>query len=326
VVVGAIELAYFRDMFANIKLGNRDYIVVMRNDGVLIVREPFNDGKANTNGEGFRRVLMSRAGLIEGPATFDGVNRLYAYSHVGDLPLVVGVGLSLEDIYAPLQTRALRVGVVIAILCCAVITLMTLFQRELGRRQAVETGLAAAVRELTAIARTDALTSLANRLHFDERLDQEWRRAAREKRSISLLMIDADQFKAFNDLYGHQAGDLALKEIADAISSNIGRPGDFAARYGGEEFAVLLPGTDLRGAHCVAEKIRLSVAELKRPHAGNSAGIATVSIGIACVYPLPGTMVSGALLGSADAALYEAKRRGRNRIETSYKEASKLAS
>ncbi len=161
---------------------------------------------------------------------------------------------------------------------------------------------------------TDALTGIANRRAFDECLAREWERAARDRRPIALLLMDVDRFKAFNDTYGHVQGDRALRAIARAIGENVHRPGDICARYGGEEFAVILADTDASGASEVAETILQSVRALARPHRGSPLGILTVSIGVAVAVPQPGT--SPSIVQPADAALYRAKRDGRDRAES----------
>lgn len=190
--------------------------------------------------------------------------------------------------------------------------------RDVSRRKLAELELAEANARLETLARKDGLTGLANRHCLDEALDREHRRAARSGTSVALLMLDVDRFKAFNDLYGHQGGDEALRRIAAAVSATMHRPGDLAARCGGEELAVLLPETDLRGAAELAERVREAVRTLRIPHAGSNCGIATVSIGVAALHPQPGSLDGrtgmAALVAAADQALYEAKRGGRDQV------------
>jgi diguanylate cyclase (GGDEF)-like protein len=163
------------------------------------------------------------------------------------------------------------------------------------------------------LAFVDGLTGIANRRRFDELLVTEWKRAARERTSLAVLMIDVDYFKAFNDNYGHQAGDLCLQQIARAVQSALKRPADACARYGGEEFVVLLPGTDQNDAVMVGERVLDGIAELRIPHAGSSLGRLSLSIGAASVIPAPATDPDP-LLRAADVSLYEAKSAGRNRV------------
>jgi diguanylate cyclase (GGDEF)-like protein len=167
--------------------------------------------------------------------------------------------------------------------------------------------------QLESVAATDALTDIPNRRSFNRVLAREWRRAVREETPLGLLLVDIDYFKGFNDHYGHQGGDECLARVAAAISQAVRRPADFAARYGGEEFAVVLPVTDLAGAAAVADHVRCAVMALGQPHAGNPFGVVTVSVGFAAMNPA-GPELPKTLLAAADAALYAAKRAGRNRI------------
>jgi two-component system chemotaxis family response regulator WspR len=170
--------------------------------------------------------------------------------------------------------------------------------------------------ELQRLMNMDGLTGLNNRRRFDEYAATEWRRALREGSPFSVLLADVDEFKAYNDTYGHLAGDEALKRIAGVIHARCGRPADLAARFGGEEFAVVLPGTGADGATHVAEAMRLGVFELQLPHAASKLGDrVTLSVGIATAVPRePAPRVFLDLLNRADEALYEAKKSGRNRI------------
>ena len=186
--------------------------------------------------------------------------------------------------------------------------------RDVSERKAAEERLAEANARLTILSGEDALTGLANRRIFDETLDREHRRAHNEDRALSLVMIDVDRFKAFNDRYGHPAGDECLRRIANAIALSVRRPGDVVARYGGEEFAVVLPHTDEAGAVAVASNIQCAVLALAIEHGGSDWGFASVSVGVASLRP--GAAADGftGLLQEADRALYCAKHSGRNRV------------
>ncbi|MBL4613513.1 MAG: GGDEF domain-containing protein [Magnetovibrio sp.] len=168
--------------------------------------------------------------------------------------------------------------------------------------------------ELAQLSTTDALTCIANRRRFDEFLEFEWARAVRSNSSLSLVMLDIDHFKNFNDTYGHAAGDTCLMEVAKAMCGVIVRATDLLARYGGEEFACILPETGGDGAYAIAEKLRTAVAGLKLKHEDSSAADhITVSIGIATTLPQPHDDISK-LFEVADANLYKAKEQGRNRV------------
>jgi diguanylate cyclase (GGDEF)-like protein len=161
-------------------------------------------------------------------------------------------------------------------------------------------------------AARDALTGLANRRSFDTALQKEWLRAGRESQPLSLLMVDVDNFKLYNDSYGHPAGDECLRLVAKAMASQT-RAYDLVARYGGEEFTVILPNQSIEGAAATAERIRAAIEQLALPHAASAAGHVTVSIGVASITVTTASEVSQ-LTSAADAALYRAKNRGRYRV------------
>nr|WP_314481582.1 PleD family two-component system response regulator [uncultured Pseudomonas sp.] len=167
---------------------------------------------------------------------------------------------------------------------------------------------------LQRLMNSDGLTGLSNRRHFDEYLELEWRRAMREQQQLSLLMIDVDYFKAYNDTFGHLAGDEALRRVAEAIRGSCSRPSDLPARYGGEEFALVLPNTSPGGARLVAEKLRQSVLGLGIEHTAPAPGSRlTVSVGLATQVPPIGSHCRQ-LISAADKGLYQAKNGGRNQV------------
>ncbi|MBA3520186.1 MAG: diguanylate cyclase [Rhizobiales bacterium] len=167
--------------------------------------------------------------------------------------------------------------------------------------------------QLAELASTDGLTGVANRRRFDEEIEAEWQRAVRDGTPLSVLIADVDHFKKFNDRYGHLEGDECLKQVANVLKGAARRAGDLAGRTGGEEFAVLLPGPEIGDVLRIAETIRARVAALGIPHAENSGGCVTLSIGAATLRPERDESVRK-LLDAADAALYRAKRSGRNRV------------
>lgn len=183
--------------------------------------------------------------------------------------------------------------------------------REVSQRKIAEQQLAEAYRAVEAMAITDALTGLANRRRFDQYLTTEWRRGMRDRKPLSLVLIDADLFKSYNDVYGHLRGDNCLKQIAEVIQDVVARPGDLVARFGGEEFAVILPNTSEDGAFQVAKDVCAVMRSRQLPHSANSAGMVTVSVGSAMLVPQLGQHAMS-LIDCADQALYQAKRNGRN--------------
>lgn len=170
-------------------------------------------------------------------------------------------------------------------------------------------------KELQRLSTEDGLTGLFNRRVFDTTLDREWKRHIRSRSPCCLLMIDVDHFKAYNDCYGHQAGDQCLQAVAEVIKRQAKRAVDIAARYGGEEFALILPESDLEGARWVAEKIRSQVEELQIVHQASDCQVVTLSVGVARIIPQADSQAYD-LVNSADKALYEAKKEGRNRVVT----------
>jgi diguanylate cyclase (GGDEF)-like protein len=187
------------------------------------------------------------------------------------------------------------------------------FFRDISQHKLNEQRLQEAYHAVEALAITDALTGLANRRRFDQCLAAEWRRGIRDNQPLSLLLIDVDLFKSYNDQLGHLNGDTCLKQIAEAARCSVTRSGDLVARFGGEEFAVILPKTPAEGAGNVAESICSSIRARRIAHEGGAEGIVTVSIGCATIIPQHGVN-SAQLLELADQALYCAKRSGRNKV------------
>jgi diguanylate cyclase (GGDEF)-like protein/PAS domain S-box-containing protein len=186
--------------------------------------------------------------------------------------------------------------------------------RDISQRKAAEEELYEAFLVAQKLAMVDGLTGVANRRLLDETLKQEWVRAVRERTPLSVLLIDVDHFKKFNDVYGHLAGDACLQKIARTIQQVLKRPQDLLARYGGEEFVVVLPNTPRRGAELISERVREVVERCAIPHEASEYQVATVSVGCATTIPTLHSTVE-ALLKTADAALYGAKSGGRNRLQ-----------
>ncbi len=188
--------------------------------------------------------------------------------------------------------------------------------QELEQRVAARTfELEAANRQLARLASVDGLTGLGNRLQFDEELRRAWLDHLRREAPLALVLADVDEFKKYNDRYGHQAGDEALRRVADALAAAARRPGDVVARYGGEELVALLPNTDLEGARHIAERFREAVSGARILHEASTVERhVTISIGVAATIPTAAIQREG-LIEQADLALYRAKERGRDRVE-----------
>jgi diguanylate cyclase (GGDEF)-like protein len=237
-------------------------------------------------------------------------------------PLFVTAALSKDEVLAHWWRDTLTHTAGVLVLAALLALFGQRLVRQMRRRLQVEAQLREARDSLASLNATleklalqDGLTGLANRRQFDVSLGNEFSRATRHGAPLALAMIDVDHFKAYNDRYGHGAGDACLRALAQAILRETpGRAGDLAARYGGEEMAVLLPNTDSAGAHAVAERMRAAIAALALPHAGSPLGIVTISAGVAALVPRRGVDAPAALLELADRALYAAKEGGRNRV------------
>lgn len=307
VVMGSIALRTINQLFDNLSLGQKGAINLFRSDGILLTRYPYDESQIDQdlgNSPHVQRLLQAKSGTFDSISPIDGAWRVISFERLDRFPLVLTVALSVDEIFAAWERRALVLSLATLLLCCAVVGLTFLFQRELKRRMRAET-------KLRRVARTDDLTGLPNRRAFRETFEREWRHAVRSASLLSLLYVDVDFFKSFNDRYGHGRGDEVLRAIAAALDANIRRPRDVAARYGGEEFAVILPETDLKGALIIAEKIRLAILAMGIAHESSPYRNVTASIGAASAQPLRGSSRE-ILLEAADQALYRAKAAGRN--------------
>ncbi|MDB6048956.1 MAG: hypothetical protein JWR17_1702 [Pseudomonas sp.] len=309
---GAMRLIYFKELFKSLNIGRDSNVNLISTHGFLLARQPDTElkdliGEDFSQKPNFKRFLQEGNGTFISISSLDNKERMYTFSTVGNLPLIVVVGQSLEEVYAIWLRNTWLVVSATGVLCLGILWLTFLLCRELSLRRKAEY-------ELAELAATDSLTGLANRRRLDQVLKAEWARGLRSGKPMSLLMIDVDHFKLFNDRHGHHGGDEALRNVATAIQQRIRRPGDLAARYGGEEFSVVLAETPLNGAIVIAEAIRAGIEALPR-FASDDLPI-TVSIGIASQLSQPSATLSG-LIGAADKALYQAKRKGRNRVECS---------
>lgn len=301
VVAGSIRFTYFHELFERLNLDPEDTITVLKRDRTIMMRRPFDldiIGKNLNDRQAWKADNLRVGGSYSGQGPVDPTARLYARS--GDTgPLFVVAGKPLSVVFSLWQREAIRIGAVVLLLALFVLGSAIVLAREIRRRAEAES-------KLEEMATTDGLTGLRNRRKFDHVIDSEWRRAMRQKSEVALLMIDADHFKAYNDTFGHQAGDQVLVGIAICISDSVRRAGDCAARYGGEEFAVLLPNTSAADAFKIAETIRSKVLGWS-----DGGAASTVSCGIASLTPTAG-MDWAVLVAAADKALYAAKAGGRN--------------
>jgi diguanylate cyclase (GGDEF)-like protein len=308
VAVGFLNLDYLAQIYRHLPLGEGGLLSLANTDGTLLVREPELPGTVGLSMSGrttFDALNSAAGGTYEGLSMLDDRRRLYAFRRVGTLPLIQVVATSTESVYAAWRAKTAALGAVLVVLCSGVLLLLAVLRRELVQRMRAE-------RALDALASTDHLTGLLNRRRFFEGAGSRCAEAARDGSGLAVLMIDADHFKSYNDRYGHLAGDHALAAIGGAIAAELRRDIDLAARYGGEEFIVLMPGFDGPRAFVTAEAIRTAVARLALPHERSTAGVVTVSTGLACSAP-GGVADLKALIEAADGELYRSKRDGRNR-------------
>jgi diguanylate cyclase (GGDEF)-like protein len=313
VAQASIPPRYFANFFGRIDVGSQGVVALFHQDGTLLSRYPYQERAIGMNASHAPWLKGSWAsGSYAYVSPFDGVERIGGFQRNHAFPIGVLASFGRDEALARWTGEfTFHIGVIAAM----VITIGSLgwsLAGELRRREEAEV-------ELTVLAGTDGLTGLANRRTFDRRLDLEWARAARDGTPLSLLRIDVDQFKAYNDVYGHQAGDKCLRIVAQVLSLTVNRPGDLVARYGGEEMAILLPDTNAEGAAVVAENIRSRIEALALRHDANPLlNILTVSIGGATSMPAfePSRAAANDLIAQADQALYRAKTSGRNRVAT----------
>lgn len=325
---------YAPDMQANITHGNGVVFLAAPEQNRVLGRNLSEPGSLFTQHMQSRRNINARYGRM----VISDERRIMvqqtiqpAELNISD-PLIVAISRDCDAIFAKLNSERRLMIVLYLLLVGISLGAMYLWQRkrkqvfrELQHAQklTIESNaklvrlnrqLEQQTENMRSLAFLDELTGIANRRHFNRSLEAEWRRCQREQQPLSVLMIDADYFKQFNDLYGHQCGDEGLVQIARGLRNSLTRSHDLPARIGGEEFACLLPNTPLQGALAKAEKIRAEIEALAIPHEGSGVKpVVTVSIGVASAMPEPGVGYLS-LLEVADAALYRAKKLGRNQV------------
>ncbi|QXI20127.1 sensor domain-containing diguanylate cyclase [Pseudomonas iranensis] len=317
VALATVPVSYFQSFFKRMAVDDEGVIFLALDNGELLARRPTVAALMTTNlskGEIFSRYLPeSDSGTAVIKSIVDGIERIYAYRRLAGLPIVAAAGVSYEHVFAPWWSYVYQSVALVGSIILALAILGSLLYRQIQQLLVAEYELKIIRKELEVIAHTDGLTSLANRRSFDLAMDKEWKRATRNQTSISVILLDIDLFKQYNDHYGHLSGDECLVRVASVIAANVNRPGDFAARYGGEEFIVLLPETELAGAVMVAENIRLSLLNANIQHLASPFGIVTISSGVVSTSGTLGESPKEFLI-KADQLLYAAKSQGRNRV------------
>jgi diguanylate cyclase (GGDEF)-like protein len=304
VVVTSVSLVFFQHLFDQMQAKSGGVILLAADDGVILARSPaLPKGSYQLTGD-LKQQLHDHpdGGSVAYKSGVDEVRRQGSYQHLSQFPLTALVSQSDWDIQAPWRAELEWHGI---ILSCVVIVLIGL-----GGRAITATNM------LAEQAMQDGLTGLPNRRCFDERIEREMQRAARSGHPLSVIMIDIDHFKEFNDCFGHPAGDECLRMVARTIQGSLRRQREFAARYGGEEIAVLLPGCDGPGAAALAETMLRAVRGLAMRQAGHLDDVVTFSAGVGTYMPARDTEDAQALIEMADTALYAAKAAGRNRVAT----------
>lgn len=242
--------------------------------------------------------------MMEGMDGYEVCRRLKSDPHTCNIPVIFITAMNeVAD-----ETKGLEIGAVDYItkpFTMAVVKARVRTHLELKRHRDL----------LENLSSLDGLTAISNRRRYDEVIQLEWKRSQREATPLSLILIDIDHFKPYNDTYGHAAGDDCLKQVAKTLAASVNRPGDLVARYGGEEFVAVLPRTDPEGAAFVAEKMRRDIESLDIRHESSpTAGCLTISLGVATTLPTPHESPRE-LAGASDRSLYQAKRNGRNRVQ-----------
>ncbi len=304
VAVTSVSLAFFQRMFDQMQAKSGGVILLVGDDGAILARSPALPKGANQLGGELRQHFADHpdGGSVAYKSGIDGIRRQGSYQHLSQYPLTTLVSQSDWDIQAAWRSELEWHGI---ILSCMIVVLIGL-----GGRAITATNM------LAEQAMQDSLTGLANRRCFDERIERDVQRAIRAAQPISVIMIDIDHFKDFNDCFGHPAGDECLRMVARTIQGSLGRPGEFAARYGGEEIAVLLPGCDGPRAAALAEMMLVAVRGLAMRQAGHLDDVVTFSAGVGTYVPGRAMGDAQTLIEMADTALYAAKAAGRNRVAT----------
>ncbi len=244
----------------------------------------------------------------------DGSVRLYGYQQLQAYPLVVAAAIPEEVMLRGWWANAVQSSVIVALVVLGISLFGWVFVLQVRNSERIEADLRAAQERLEVIATHDSLTGLGNRRLFQRVLETEFARSQRQQRRLSLILLDIDYFKPFNDTYGHLAGDQCLVQVAHLVKSCCQRKTDLVVRYGGEEFAVLLADADIDAAYTLAEQIRQRIRAAAIPHRAAPSGQLTASLGCYAFVPTLEDRVE-LLIERADAALYQAKHLGRNRTQ-----------
>lgn len=311
VALMAVPVEFFQRLIDRVNTGNGGSAFIALSDGTWLARKPAMPRDVSASRLRLPAFAVMATRVPESyvaRSRVDGIERVFTFARVPGSPLIAVVAPAVEDVLAGWRQRSVVVGALTAVLVGLFILLSWLLAFSLRDRLRTQI-------ELERLAVTDGLTGLGNRRALDARLEQEWSRARRAGTLLAVLFIDVDNFKQYNDTYGHAAGDDVLAAVAQCIGSCARRPADMPARYGGEEFAIVLPDLTTAQAAAVGERVRKKIQALHVAHQHSVHGEVTVSIGAASCAPAAGGAVQD-LLRVADTLLYEAKLNGRNQVQS----------
>ncbi|WP_173859953.1 MULTISPECIES: GGDEF domain-containing protein [Pseudomonas] len=325
VIAATLSLEHFLKLYRTMSVGQYGAISLTSSEGRLLVRYPFQEqdiGRDLSRAPIFSEYLRKMSsGTVDFVSNVDGIHRIYAFTRSDQYPLVTTVAVGQDEAMQAWWSQTRQSVAVVMVLLGLLITLGRRLIADISHRiraeadlRTTQTTLIELNQTLEVLASEDKLTGLANRRHFDQFLDIEFKRAKRQRSPLSLILIDVDFFKRYNDHYGHLAGDECLRIISQSIKQCVRRPADMTARYGGEEIAVVMPNTDESGARSVAEAILLGIAQARLEHLSSPFGSVTASLGLATFTAYDSEHDETSLIDLADRALYLAKSQGRNRL------------
>lgn len=325
VALATLSVERFRTLYRSLPLGEQGIVVLAKRDGTILARSQSDAQTYLTNISQSPMLQAINSGTPRGAVTLtaivDGVRRVYGFDSSLKYPMLVAVAAPEEQALVAWRQRAwtmwsFAVGAVFGVGIMGGLVL-----RALGRQSAMAQELRAAHQSLATanttlktLATEDGLTGLANRRHLDAYLASTFLRARREGKPLAFALVDVDFFKGYNDAYGHQRGDQALIEVANAMRTQVSREGDLVARYGGEEMAIVLPDLSAEQALAMAEQVREAVQRLGIEHRQSAYDQITVSVGVVAGVPGVDFSDTEAMVAAADQALYAAKGGGRNRV------------
>jgi diguanylate cyclase (GGDEF)-like protein len=309
----AMDTKHITDFYGLMGFGVKPTVTIYKSNGDIVARYPdIKDyvGKNDAKNPLFAlHLLKSSIGTYDAALMPSKEEGIITYRLLRDLDLVVSAGIEKNIALHAWKERSYRTAGIVGLLLVFILAALVYAHNSYTQQMQLEVKN----RHLMQLSSLDGLTGIANRRQFDMTLKRDWERHCRERTPLSLLMIDIDHFKAYNDHYGHQKGDECLKEVAQALQTSILRKLDLVARYGGEEFAAIL-NDDHHGAALVAKRIQTAINALEVEHLHSKTSlVVTVSIGIASTVGNNFNTIEE-LLGAADKALYAAKEQGRNRF------------